>query len=68
MWSRKTSCCRKYVVLCVSCGVASVILAGLYVAVHLVLRAHTHSLHYFETVPSYVPAAVVRPPASLCVR
>ena len=50
---------RKYVILCTACGGMAALLGALFLLVHLKLRAHTSSLHYFETVPTYVPAAMV---------
>lgn len=55
-WS---SALRKYVILCTACGGMAALLGALFLLVHFVLRAHTSSLHYFETVPTYVPATMV---------
>ncbi|XP_046403062.1 uncharacterized protein LOC124168795 isoform X2 [Ischnura elegans] len=54
-------CChlRKYVVLCLGVGALSSLIGSLFLLVHLLLRARTSSLHYFETVPGYVPASVL---------
>ncbi|KAF4519119.1 hypothetical protein B566_EDAN010541 [Ephemera danica] len=50
---------RKYVILCTACGGMAALLGALFLLVHFVLRAHTSSLHYFETVPTYIPAAML---------
>jgi len=55
-WS---SALRKYVILCTACGGMAALLGALFLLVHFVLRAHTSSLHYFETVPTYIPATMV---------
>ncbi|CAB3374507.1 Hypothetical predicted protein [Cloeon dipterum] len=55
-WS---SALRKYVILCTACGGMAALLGALFLLVHFVLRAHTSSLHYFETVPTYVPATML---------
>ncbi|XP_037082148.1 uncharacterized protein LOC119102800 [Pollicipes pollicipes] len=56
-WWRSVT--RKYVILCWVCGGLAVLLGLLYVLVYFLLRTHTSSLHYFETIPTYVPACVL---------
>ena len=50
---------RKYVLLCCLCGGLQVILGALYLAIYFVLEWYTTSLHYFQTLPTYVPAIPV---------
>ena len=50
---------RKYVILCWVCGGLAVLLGLLYVLLYFLLRAYTSSIHFFETIPTYVPACVV---------
>lgn len=45
--------------LCTACGGLAVLLGILFLAVYFMLRSYTSSLNYFETVPTYVPAAMV---------
>ncbi|XP_065564805.1 uncharacterized protein LOC136030079 isoform X1 [Artemia franciscana] len=52
------SCSKKYVIMCTSCGGFGVLLGALYIALYFILRSHTSSLHYFETVPTYIAALV----------
>jgi len=52
-------CSRKYVLLCAACGGLAIILGSLFAVLYFVLRSYTSSLHYFETVPSYVASVVV---------
>ncbi|XP_046441992.1 uncharacterized protein LOC124192631 [Daphnia pulex] len=47
-------CSKKYVMLCAACGGLAIILGSLFAVLYVVLRSYTSSLHYFETVPSYV--------------
>jgi len=47
-------CSRKYVLLCAACGGLAIVLGSLFAVLYVVLRSYTSSLHYFETVPSYV--------------
>ena len=54
-------CSRKYVLLCAACGGLAIVLGSLFAVLYVVLRSYTSSLHYFETVPSYVASIVVRP-------
>ncbi|XP_069988630.1 uncharacterized protein [Penaeus vannamei] len=50
---------RKYVLLCGTCGSSAVLLGTLYLTIYFVLRSYTSSLQYFQTIPTYVPAAVL---------
>nr|CAD7260395.1 unnamed protein product [Timema shepardi] len=50
---------RKYVFLCTACGGLSSLLGALFLTVYFMLRSYTSSLNYFETVPTYVPAAML---------
>ena len=45
--------------LCAACGGLAVVLGALFAVLYFVLRSYTSSLHYFETVPSYVASVVV---------
>ena len=53
-------CSKKYVLLCAACGGLAIILGSLFAVLYVILRSYTSSLHYFETVPSYVAAVSVR--------
>ena len=46
-------------VLCGGCGGATLLLGCAYLSIYLVLRSYTTSLQYFQTVPAYIPAAMV---------
>lgn len=50
---------RKYVWWCMGMGTASCLLGACLLAAAMVLRAHTSSLHYLETIPTPVPATMV---------
>ncbi|XP_017772507.1 PREDICTED: uncharacterized protein LOC108559667 isoform X2 [Nicrophorus vespilloides] len=50
---------RKYVFWCCACGGLSTILGGLFLAVYFLLRSYTSTLGYFETIPTFVPAAML---------
>ncbi|XP_014245681.1 uncharacterized protein LOC106664478 isoform X2 [Cimex lectularius] len=50
---------RKYVFLCTVCGGLASLLGGLFLGVYLILRSYTSSLDYFETIPTYIPAAML---------
>ncbi|XP_063230547.1 uncharacterized protein LOC134535403 [Bacillus rossius redtenbacheri] len=50
---------RKYVFLCTACGGLASLLGALFLTVYFMLRSYTSSLSYFETVPTYVPAAML---------
>lgn len=52
-------CSKKYVMLCAACGGLAIILGSLFAVLYVVLRSYTSSLHYFETVPSYVASVSV---------
>jgi hypothetical protein len=45
--------------LCAACGGLAIILGSLFAVLYVVLRSYTSSLHYFETVPSYVASVSV---------
>lgn len=45
--------------LCAACGGLAIILGSLFAVLYFVLRSYTSSLHYFETVPSYVASVVL---------
>lgn len=51
---------RKYVFWCCVCGGLATILGSLFLAVYFLLRSYTSTLGYFETIPTFVPAAMVR--------
>jgi len=50
----------KYCLLCTVCGSAATILAGIFLVVAALFRYYTTSIYYFETVPTYIPAILVR--------
>ncbi|XP_046682929.1 uncharacterized protein LOC124369174 isoform X2 [Homalodisca vitripennis] len=50
---------KKYVFLCSVCGGLASLLGTLFLAVYLILRTYTSSLDYFETIPTYIPAAML---------
>ena len=50
---------QKYVLLTLICGGLSVVLGALFMAIYLTVKATTTSLHYFQTIPTYVPAIAV---------
>lgn len=50
----------KYCLLCTVCGSAATILAGIFLIVAALFRYYTTSIYYFETVPTYIPAILVR--------
>lgn len=50
---------RKYVFWCCVCGGLATILGSLFLAVYFLLRSYTSTLGYFETIPTFVPAAMV---------
>ena len=52
-------CGKKYVLLCAACGGLAIVLGSLFAVLYVVLRSYTSSLHYFETVPSYVASVAV---------
>ena len=51
---------KKYVLLCCLCGGLCLALGILYLVIYFVLGRYTTSLHYFQTLPLYIPAIVVR--------
>ena len=51
---------QKYVLLTLICGGLSVVLGALFMAIYLTVKSTTTSLHYFQTIPTYVPAIAVR--------
>lgn len=63
-------CSKKYVLLCAACGGLAVVLGSLFAVLYVVLRSYTSSLHYFETVPSYVASVSVcfPPPCWFCLK
>lgn len=50
----------KYCLLCTLCGSAATILAGIFLIVAALFRYYTTSINYFESVPTYLPAILVR--------
>ena len=57
---------KKYILLsCVSGGIC-LVLGILYLAIYFTLSAYTTSLHYFQTMPTYIPAVVVRYLTVMC--
>ncbi|XP_015591416.1 uncharacterized protein LOC107265957 [Cephus cinctus] len=55
----ESGCCKKYIILCFLCGGLNVGIGSFFLAVHVVLSAHTASLALFETVPSYIPGTML---------
>ena len=53
---------QKYVLLTLICGGLSVVLGALFMAIYLTVKSTTTSLHYFQTIPTYVPAIAVCTP------
>ncbi|CAG0884814.1 unnamed protein product [Cyprideis torosa] len=53
--------CRKYIFLTAICGLSSILLGILYIVTYVVIRNHTSSTYYFETIPTYIPATVPEP-------
>ena len=51
---------QKYVLLTIISGALSVILGSLFITIYFVVRNTTTSLHYFETLPTYIPGVTVR--------
>ncbi|KAL1501181.1 hypothetical protein ABEB36_006561 [Hypothenemus hampei] len=49
----------KYVFWCCACGGLTTILGALFLGVYFLLRSYTSTLGYFETIPSFVPAAML---------
>ena len=50
---------KKYVLLCCLCGGLCLTLGILYLVIYFVLGRYTTSLHYFQTLPLYIPSIVV---------
>ena len=50
---------KKYVLLCGLCGGLCLALGVLYLAIYFVLGRYTTSMHYFQTMPLYIPSIVV---------
>ena len=50
---------QKYVLLTVISGSLSVILGSLFILIYFMVRSTTTSLHYFETLPTYIPGIAV---------
>ena len=50
---------KKYVLLCCLCGGLCVALGILYLVIYFVLGRYTTSMHYFQTMPLYIPSIVV---------
>lgn len=53
---------KKYVLLCCLCGGLCLALGILYLVIYFVLGRYTSSLHYFQSLPLYIPSIVVRTP------
>ena len=51
---------QKYVILTIISGTLSVILGSLFITIYFIVRNTTSSLHYFETLPTYIPGIAVR--------
>uniref|UniRef100_A0A336KW53 CSON015217 protein n=1 Tax=Culicoides sonorensis TaxID=179676 RepID=A0A336KW53_CULSO len=65
-----TSGVRKYVIWCLICGGTSLVLGLLFLAVYFLIRSYTSTVSYFETVPSFVPATLLKdaPAPTLCAK
>ena len=50
---------KKYILLCLLCGGLCLSLGVLYLVIFFLLSHYTTSLHYFQTLPTYIPAVVV---------
>ena len=50
---------KKYILLCCVSGGVCLTLGILYLAIYFILKKYTTSLHYFQTMPTYVPAVMV---------
>ena len=50
---------KKYVLLCCLCGGLCMALGILYLVIYFVLGKYTSSMHYFQTMPLYIPSIVV---------
>ena len=50
---------QKYVILTIISGTLSIVLGSLFITIYFVVRNTTSSLHYFETLPTYIPGIAV---------
>jgi len=50
---------QKYVMLTIICGTLSIILGTLFITIYFIVRNTTTSLHYFETIPTYIPGVAM---------
>jgi len=50
---------KKYVLLCCLCGCLCLALGILYLVIYFLVGRYTSSLHYFQTMPLYIPAIVL---------
>ncbi|XP_040564743.1 uncharacterized protein [Lepeophtheirus salmonis] len=55
-WKRIT---KKYVLLCILCGGVCILLGVLFGVIFFLLRHYTSSLHYFQTLPTYIPSIML---------
>merc|ERR1719471_2724381 len=46
---------QKYVLLTIISGSLSIVLGSLFITIYFIVRNTTSSLHYFETLPTYIP-------------
>jgi hypothetical protein len=51
---------KKYVLLSWVCGALCVLLGVLFLVIHVLVVTRTTSLEYFQTIPAYIPAVMVR--------
>ena len=58
---------QKYVVLTIVSGTLSIVLGSLFITIYFIVRNTTSSLHYFETLPTYIPGIAVRYEMLRCV-
>ena len=50
---------KKYILLCCVSGGVCITLGILYLTIFFILRKYTSSMHYFQTMPTYIPGVVV---------
>ena len=50
---------QKYVILTIISGTLSLVLGSLFITIYFIVRNTTSSLHYFETLPTYIPGIAV---------
>ena len=50
---------QKYVILTIISGTLSIVLGSLFITIYFIVRNTTSSLHYFETLPTYIPGIAV---------